>query len=95
MTHTYANHWFQKLSANAIGMINQRIGLKKHGLPLTKLGFDQNKISLKPELEAFRYEMHNDIKMRAQLARQRSTSTFRIRKLSSLENKKQSSQRNH
>ena len=95
MTHTYENQWFQKLRANASGMINQRTYLKKNAQNLTRLGFDQNTTELKPEFWAFRNKMREDIKLRAQLAKQRSIAPFRIRKFLSLENKKQTGQWNY
>jgi len=95
VTHTYENQWFQKLSANASGMISQRICLKKNGQSLTKLDFDQTETGLKPEFRAFRNKMREDIKMHAQLAKHRSIAPFRIRKFASLENKKQAGQWNH
>ena len=95
MTHTYENKWFQKLSANANGMISQRICLKKNGQSLAKLDFDRTETGLKPKFRAFRNKMREDIKMHAQLAKHRSIAPFRIRKFASLENKKQAGQWNH
>ena len=95
VTHSYENQWFQKLRANASGMINQRIYLKKNAQNLTILEFDQNTTGLKPEFWAFRNKMREDIKIRAQLAKHRSIAPFRIRKFLSLENKKQTGQWNY
>ena len=88
MSHTDANNWFWKLNANAIVMISQRKNMKKHNPHLNKLDFKQNIQELKPKLEIYKNYIQNKIKIQAPFAKQYSMRSFRIRKLTGLENEK-------
>jgi hypothetical protein len=88
MEHTDTNRWFREVNANAMSMINQRKYTKKHNPYFNTLGFKQSILELKPKLEIYINYIRNKIKIRTPFTKQHSMRSFRIRKLTSLENEK-------
>jgi hypothetical protein len=88
MEYSDANYWFWKINSNAVGMINHRKYIKKHNTQLSRPSIKQNILGLKPKFEVYRYKIRNKIKTQTQFAKQHSIRSFRIRKLTSSENKK-------
>ena len=83
-----ANHWFWKINANAIDMINQRICMKKNNPHFSNIIFNKNPLELKSALEDYISHIKNEIKIQTRFAKQWSRRSLHIRKLTSLENKK-------
>ena len=88
MKYTEANHWFWKINANAIGMINQRICMKKHNPHFRKIFSEKNFGDLKPTLKIYRSPFRNKMKTQTPFITERSRYAFRIRKFTRLKNKK-------
>ena len=81
------NRWFQKVNADANGMINHFANLKKRAQPALNHVFTQVGFTSKSNLDQFRNGMRVDVARRQRHLERRAPSTLRFSKFTRLKDK--------